>query len=99
MYKYFDETSNIITSWKSKGLSNEKISFIGGLAHAPKLIYHNFRIKVKFDGTILKQAGPTDFGSILNIYIVDRLIPRTNNSNIDLENCLFGSIGITKMLM
>ena len=96
MYKYFHEPFNIITSWKSKRLSGEKISHIGGITRPPKLVYDNSRIKVKFDGSILKQARPTDFGSIAHMYIVYRLIPRTNNSNIVLESCLFGSIDITK---
>ena len=51
--------------------------------------------KSKFNGSILKQSGLTDFGSIVNIYIVYRLIPRTNSSDIVLKNFLFGSINIT----
>ena len=39
VYKHFDQTSNFVTSWKSKGLSDRKICHNGGLASLPKLIY------------------------------------------------------------
>ena len=32
----------------------------------------------------------------MNIYIVYRLSSKTNNSNIVLENCLFGAVKVTK---
>ena len=98
VYKYFDSTNDFVDSWQSKRLSNEKFSRIGTQAvpNFPKLEYENARIKVKFDGSILKQSGPTEFGAIVNIYIVYRLILRTASSNIVLKNCLFSSIDITK---
>ena len=33
---------------------------------------------------------------MVNFYLVYRLSPRTNSSNIVLENCLFGKIKMTK---
>ena len=76
----------------------KKLSHIGKQARQnfPKLEHDNARIKLKFKGSILKQSEPTDFGSILNIYIVYSLIPKTNGCNIVLKNCLSGSIDITK---
>ena len=44
----------------------------------------------------MRQKLSTSLGLIANYYIVYRLNPRTNSSNIVLENCLFGKIKITK---
>ena len=56
----------------------------------PFIEYTNARIKLKFDGSILREKLFTSLGLIANYYIVYRLSPRTNSSNIVLENCLFG---------
>ena len=100
MYKYFEDTADAVikfyaTSLKSKGLSNEKISSVTGFTRL-YINYENAIIKLKFDGSILMQNVPTSIRSIANFNIVYRLIPRTNNSIIVLENCLFGKIKITE---
>ena len=64
LYKYFEKTGNRVSSWRSKGLSDEKIS--------------------------------TSNNPIVNIYIVCRLIPAAIDTDIVLENCLFGATQITK---
>ena len=46
--------------------------------------------------SILRQKLSTSLGLIASYYIVCRLNPRTNSSNIVLENCLFGKIEMTK---
>ena len=74
-------------------MSDEKISSITGFEY-PNLRYYNSRINIKFEGSVLKQNKITRSGSIVNIYIVYRLAPRTNNSNIVLENFLFGAMEI-----
>ena len=51
-------------------------------------------MKLKFDGSILRQKLLTSIGSIENYYIVYRLNSRTNSSSI--EHCLFGKIKATK---
>ena len=103
MPEYFGKTgfgSNIyISAWESKGLSNENIienENITGFAY-PKLIYDNSRTKVKFYGSILKQNKVAFYGPIVNIYTVYRSSPKTNNSSIVLEHCLFGAMNITKI--
>ena len=53
-------------------------------------------LKLKFDGSILKEKLSTSLRLIANYYIIYRLSPRTNSSNIVLENCLFGKIKMTK---
>ena len=98
VYKYFEDTDVSKTiikfhanSWISKGLSDEKISSVVGFTR-PFIEYTNARIKLKFDGSILREKLSTSLGLIANYYIVYRLNPRINSSNIVLENCLFGKI-------
>ena len=61
MYKYFKTfvkgSTTYVSSWESKGLSNEKFSFIAtsNYNQAPCLAYDNVRIKLKFVGAFLKQ--------------------------------------------
>ena len=92
VYKYFedvDASKTIIkfyaNSWISKGLSNEKISSVSGFTR-PFIEYTNARIKLRFDGSILRYKLFTSLGLIANYYIVYRLNLRTNSSNIVLEN-------------
>ena len=89
--KYLEVVNNDIKSWKSKELSDEKISSITGFEY-PNLRHYNSRINVKLDGSVLKQSKIARFGSIVNIYVVYRLASRTNNSNKVLKNCLFGAM-------
>ena len=103
MYKYFKTfvkgSTTYVSSWESKGLSNEKISSITTSTHqAPSLAYDNVRIKLKFVSALLKQDKITySHGPIVNIYIVYRLSPSIA-SDITLENCLFGAVTLTKNL-
>ena len=97
VYKYFEDVDvsktiiNHANSWISKVLYDEKNSSISGFTH-PFIEYTNARIKLKFDGSILREKLSISVGLIANYYIVYRLNPRTNSSNIVLENCLFGKI-------
>ena len=102
MYKYFKtsvkKSTTYISSWESKGLSNEKISSITTSYYnqAPSLAYDNVKIKLKFVGDLLKQDKITyNHGPIVNIYIVYRLSPSTTG-DITLENCLLGAAKLTK---
>ena len=99
MYNYFQINSGKITSWESKGLSNEKISFSPRFINTqpPIPAYDNARIKVKFNGDFLKQDKVTyNHGPIVNIYVVYRLFPTTKDSSVTLQNCLFGAVKLTK---
>ena len=99
MYKYFEIHSGKITSWKSKRLSNKKISFSHRLTNIqpPILAYDNATIKVKFNGDFLKQDRVTyNHGPIVNIYVVYRLTPTTKDSSVTLQNYLFGAVELTK---
>ena len=99
MYKYFEKTGDKISSWKSKGLSDEKIilTVTSTDKFATKTIYDNARIRVRFKGDLLRQNQVTyNHGPVVNIYTVYETTPDTNTSNITLESCLFGAIKLTK---
>ena len=102
VYKYFDDVNVSktiiklhVNSWISKELSDEKISSVSEFTR-PFIEYTNARIKLKFDGIVLREKLSTSLRLIANYYIAYRLNRRTNSSNIVLENCLFGKIKMTK---
>ena len=98
MYKYFDAVGFEIASWKLKGLFNEEISSVmNSNGAAPKVVYDNARIGVKFNENLLKQNKATyNHRPIVNIYIVFRLGPATKDSSVTLQNCLFGAVKLAK---
>ena len=102
MYKYFKASvkgsTTYVSSWKPKGLSNEKFNSITtpNYDRAPSLACDNVRIKSKFIGALLKQDKIIyNHGPIVNIYIVYRLNPNIASDSI-LENRLFGAVKIKK---
>ena len=83
MYKYFktfiENNVTFISSWESKGLSNQKVSSTktSNYDQSPRLVYHNARIKLNFSGSILKQDKITySYGPIVNIFAVYRLLSK-----------------------
>ena len=99
VYKYFEKTGNQVSSWKSKGLSDEKIisTTTSTDKSATKTIYDKARIKFGFNGHLLRQNQVTyHHGPVVNIYIVYETSPDTKTSNIALENCLFDAVKLTK---
>ena len=56
IYKYFKIADNKISSWESKGLSNEKINLFPRLINnqSPSLAYDNARMKLTFNGDFFK---------------------------------------------
>ena len=92
------KTGNKVSSWKSKGLSDEKIiaTTTSTDKFAIKTIYANARIKVEFSGDLLRQNQATyNHGLVVNIFIVYETTPDTKTSNIALVNCLFGAVKLT----
>ena len=92
MNQYFKKIGNTekITSWESKGLSDEiiKPTSTSNNRLAPSLDYSINKIKVKFNGSCLKQNKITyTHGAIVNIYIVHKLSSNFNNFDFALENC------------
>ena len=102
MYRYFKTDSSYhISSWTSKGLSNESIKPPSAPNNflTPSLNYLGTKIRVKFSGSCLKQDKITyTHGKIVNIYIVYEINKKDNTiiSDPTLENCLFGAVTLTK---
>ena len=105
MYRYFksiadDGSGNYIYFWKSKGLSDESINSVtaSNSSITPELSYYGSKIRVKFNGSCLKQDKVTySHGTIANIYIVYEISKNDNiRSYPTLENCLFGVVSLTK---
>ena len=98
MYKYFKKTGNTesISSWKSKGLSNEIIKSLDNTL-APTVKYTGKKIYVKYNESCLKQDQITfNHGKTINIYIAYDLKSNFNNFVPTLEDCLFGAVKLTK---
>ena len=66
----------------------------------PKLLWHDSRIKLKFQGSFLKQDRATFTPKNgVNLFLVYELVNIwSQDLNIDftLKNCLFGSVKLTK---
>ena len=78
--RYFKTIANakVISSWKSKGLSDETIKpYATSDNSLTPLIdyYYGGKVRVKFNGSCLKQPNKLiyDYGRKLNIYIVYEL--------------------------
>ena len=66
---------------------------------APLIDYVGNKIRVKINGSCLKQSNkiPYTHKKIVNIYIVYEINVHTTNYNYPtLENCLFGAVTLTK---
>ena len=79
MYRYFKMITNTdyISSWKSKGLSDESIKppTTSDNSLTPALNYYGTKTRVKFIGSCLKQPKISyTHEKIVNIYIVINLV-------------------------
>ena len=87
----------IISSWKSKGLSDETIKAPSTSDNSitPSINYTNNtdKLKVKFTGSCLKQDKVTfNHGKVVNIYIVYELGASSSSNSDPTINCLFGAV-------
>ena len=102
VYKYFKTITNTdyISSWKSKGLSEESIKppTTSDNSLTPALRYYNYNTSVKFTGSCLEQSKITyTHKKVLNIYIFYELIASSSHcDDPTLKNCLFGTVTLTK---
>ena len=93
-------STDYISSWKSKGLSDETIkppsTSDNGLTTA--VSYYGTKMGVKFIGICLKQPAILyTHGTIVKIYIVYELGAVGSNVNDPtLKNCLFSAVTLTK---
>ena len=97
---YIDDI-NYILSWKSKGLNDVKIESIktNNYSLNPRIDHYDMsKIRIKFNGSFLNRFPPTILhGDIVNIYIVYEITSDYSSINYPtLENCLFGSVKLTK---
>ena len=88
VYKYFKfiTGTTYISSWKSKGLSDESIKSPTTSDNSLALLigYYDYNITVKFSGSILRQPKVTyTHKKIVNIYIVYELIASSSNDDDD----------------
>ena len=89
MCRYFKKISGVgngkcIYFWKSKDLSDERINSITASSYSitPELSYYGSKIRVKFNGSCLKQDKITfNHGKIVNIYILHEISKNLNISS------------------
>ena len=99
-FKTVSANDSNISSWKSKGLSDESIKppTTSNKMLNPSLDFVGTKARVKFNGDCLKQEKITfNHGKTVNIYIVYEIERSVNISSYPtLENCLFGAVKLTK---
>ena len=101
--RYFRLIANkkYISSWKSKGLSDETITPYAKSDNSLTswIDYYGTKIRLQFNKSCLKQPNKLiyDKGHIVNVYIVSELgASSSNDSDPTLKNCLFGAVTLTK---
>ena len=98
---FYDSFYKPVLSWNSKGVSKEIIKAPRSndiLSPRTENTFDQQKIKLKFNGSCLIQDQITYTPqTILNIYIVYEITKKNSISDYPtLENCLFGSIKLTK---
>ena len=97
--KYFSDTTRIC-SWKCNGMSEENIENITkpDSNFAPTFVNHHLWPDLSFNGHCLTNNNISISKRVINLYIYYVLTPWLRNSNTDftLNNCLFGSVKVTK---
>ena len=103
IHRYFKIIANTkyISSWKSKGLSDETIKPYATSDNSltPLIDYYGSKVRVKFNKGCLKQPNKLtyDYERIVNTYIVYEFASSSSNdSNPTIKNCLFGAVILTK---
>ena len=86
IHRYFKITNTkYISSWKSKGLSDETITPYATSDNSltPLIDYYGSKVRVKFNKGCLKQSNNLtyDYGSRVNIYIVYELGASSSNDS------------------
>ena len=103
IFKYFKIIANkkLISSWKSKRLSDETITPYATSDNSltPLIDHYGSKVRVKFNNSCLKQSNKLtySYGARANIYIIYELSASSSNDNDPtLKNCLFGAVTLTK---
>ena len=95
--QYFSQYKKYISSWQSKGLSDETSKPPATSETIATIDYLGNKIRLKFNGSILRQRKVSyTHGKVVNIYIVYELGASTPHSDDPtLKNCLFGAVTLT----
>ena len=93
--------SKYISSWKSKGLSDETITTYAPPDNSltPLIDHYGSKVRLKFNKDCLKQPNnfTYDYGHKVNVYIVYELgASSSSSSDPTLKDCLFGAVTLTK---
>ena len=102
IHRHFKTTNNkYISSWKSKGLSNETIKPYATSDNSLTALIDHYgsKVKVKFTRSCLKQPNKLTYDKEhrVNVYIVfDLSAFGSNDNDSTLKNCLFGAVTLTK---
>ena len=99
--RYFKIIRKYISSWKSKGLSDETITPYATSDNSltPLIDHYGSKVRLKFNKDCLKQPNNLtyDYGHKVNVYIVYELgASSSNDSDPTLKNSLFGAVTLTK---
>ena len=99
--RYLKINGNYISSWKSKGLSDETITPYATSDNSltPLIDHYGSKVRLKFNKDCLKQPNNLtyDYGHKVNVYIVYELgASSSNDSDPTLKNSLFGAVTLTK---
>ena len=98
----FSVLTSTVSEWGSKRFLNEKSKthYTSNKSFSPKLIWNNFKIILKLQGSCLKQESKATFTSnnATNLFIVFELErwSRVLNTDFFVKDCLFGAVKITK---
>ena len=99
-YSKIIANTKLISERKSKGLSDESTKPFPTSDNSltPAIDYYNYRKRVKFHGSILRQPKVSyTHKNLVNIYIIYELIGSSVHSDDPtLKNCLFGPVTLTK---
>ena len=97
-FKLNNKNSAFISSWKSRGLSDETIEPPSTSNISPMFdFYDGSNLRINFIGPYLKQSNRLTYTKKINIYIVYELKASSSNDNDPtLKNCLFGAVTLTK---
>ena len=100
--KYFEviDGTNYVSSWQSKGLSDEIIKppTTSDYKLNPQLNHYGTKARLEFRGRCLKQDKATfNHGKIVIIYYIDELDKTYVKTHPTVVICLFGTVSITKI--
>ena len=91
--------SNKIAKWESNGSSNEKfrLLYTANKILSPKLQWNEYKIKLRFEGSFLKQEDTTSItlNDVVSLFIVYELATRFRHW-FYIRCCLFGGVKLTK---